>query len=191
MVTRLELVSSILHLRCLLDIQGQCHKDIWLWKGCLLTFFPVRSLWFSMTPQGGIPTVQIFLKDLEEWAFRAFPTCLETPMNDQYRSQILTHPNQCKIVVQKETHRQVYPKGHSEGRVPGTATLVSDVSASSIPSSHLFFLSLTSGPQSPFGQLLLRGSVLILLFFEQNLLHIIFSQWAQPWSQECSEYFDL
>lgn len=47
---------------------------------CLqLTSFPMRSLWFSMIPHGGIPTAQIFLRCGEARPFSASPTCLETP----------------------------------------------------------------------------------------------------------------
>lgn len=41
-----------------------------------------------MTPQGGIPTVQIFLKDIEEWAFKASPTCLDTP---EFMPSVIIH----------------------------------------------------------------------------------------------------
>ncbi len=45
----------------------------------ILTSLPMRSFLFSITPQGAIPTVQIFRADLDMCSFRASPTCLATP----------------------------------------------------------------------------------------------------------------
>ena len=45
----------------------------------------MRSLRFSMIPQGGIPTAQIFLRYGEARPFSASPTCLDTP------KQIINH----------------------------------------------------------------------------------------------------
>lgn len=131
-----------------------------LWKDCLLTSFPIRSLWFSMTPQGGIPTVHIFLKHWEEWAFRASPTCLDTPMNNQFRSQALTHKS-CKTPWPTERDKQTSIRVYKRpllGKVADTVELVS-VSWLALLPLHLLLLSLISWPEqfsSPYGYFCLQ-----------------------------------
>lgn len=112
-----------------------------------------------MTPHGGIPTVQIFLKHWEKCAFKASPTCLDTPMNKQFRSQALTHKSGKKHhESQKKTN---CTKGHFR-KSCWHSGISFCILASSTPSWHLLFLSLTSLPEecsSHYEQFLLTISV--------------------------------
>lgn len=97
-------------------------RRLLLLKCIQLTSFPMRSLWFSMIPHGGIPIAQIFLRCGEARPFSASPTCLDTPKHISKLQFFLLYSETCYRTPRNVLHHlictvvmfQSKPKHHSQ-----------------------------------------------------------------------------